>query len=591
MKKLNDFGLSIKIGAVVVVVIAAIVTTNYIIVVRNYTRDVQQDLMDKAAAFTAVADETKNHTSDMHAAGSFDTQRLLDAALDHVKKGGSYRDTDFYNTIPVVAGWNAAGDAAEREQIDFRVVAFEPRNKDNLPAKGSFVEAQLQELEAQIKSGGSESLGKIDEAANTLYYMRAVKLDESCMMCHGDPAKYDVPDAEGNIDGKDPLGFAMESWQPGDMHGAYMVALPLNRMDQQVAGFIKNGLFISVPLVALGIGVFAWLLRILMGKPLGHIVATLEEVARGNLTRKAAISRGDEVGRLSAAIDSTIDSLHSLLSDVAGSSRQIAAASTQIAASAEEMSSGLSKQEGESQQVAAAVEEMNATVQEVARQSSDAASAAKQSQQEAAAGARVVEETVTEIKGIATDVGSSATAVTTLGDKSQQIGEIIKVINDIADQTNLLALNAAIEAARAGEHGRGFAVVADEVRKLAERTTKATEEVASSIKDIQVQTGSAVQLIESGSTRVAKGVDLAQNAGQALGRISQSSQGLAGMVQSIAAAAEEQAASSQQIAKAVETINAVTRESSQGAAQVAQAASDLSQQSEKLQGMVQRFKL
>ncbi len=388
MKKLNDFGLSIKIGAVVVVVIAAIVTTNYVIVVRNYTRDVQQDLMDKAAAFTAVADETKNHTSDMHAAGSFDTQRLLDAALDHVKKGGSYRDTDFYNTIPVVAGWNAAGDAAEREQIDFRVVAFEPRNKDNLPAKGSFVEAQLQELEAQIKSGGSESLGKIDEAANTLYYMRAVKLDESCMMCHGDPAKYDVPDAEGNIDGKDPLGFAMESWQPGDMHGAYMVALPLNRMDQQVAGFIKNGLFISVPLVALGIGVFAWLLRILMGKPLGHIVATLEEVARGNLTRKAAISRGDEVGRLSAAIDSTIDSLHSLLSDVAGSSRQIAAASTQIAASAEEMSSGLSKQEGESQQVAAAVEEMNATVQEVARQSSDAASAAKQSQQEAAAGAR-----------------------------------------------------------------------------------------------------------------------------------------------------------------------------------------------------------
>ena len=194
-------------------------------------------------------------------------------------------------------------------------------------------------------------------------------------------------------------------------------------------------------------------------------------------------------------------------------------------------------------------------------------------------------------EGIATDVGSSATAVTTLGDKSQQIGEIIKVINDIADQTNLLALNAAIEAARAGEHGRGFAVVADEVRKLAERTTKATEEVASSIKDIQVQTGSAVQLIESGSTRVAKGVDLAQNAGQALGRISQSSQGLAGMVQSIAAAAEEQAASSQQIAKAVETINAVTRESSQGAAQVAQAASDLSQQSEKLQGMVQRFKL
>jgi methyl-accepting chemotaxis protein len=321
------------------------------------------------------------------------------------------------------------------------------------------------------------------------------------------------------------------------------------------------------------------------------IDTVLAGMRAGDLSQRLSSTTNDELGDIIVSLNATGDSLTTLVKDLSDASRQIAAASTQIAASAEEMSSGLSKQEGESQQVAAAVEEMNATVQEVARQSSDAASAAKQSQQEAAAGARVVEETVTEIKGIATDVGSSATAVTTLGDKSQQIGEIIKVINDIADQTNLLALNAAIEAARAGEHGRGFAVVADEVRKLAERTTKATEEVASSIKDIQVQTGSAVQLIESGSTRVAKGVDLAQNAGQALGRISQSSQGLAGMVQSIAAAAEEQAASSQQIAKAVETIKAVTRESSQGADQVAQAASDISQQSEKLQGMVQRFKL
>ena len=313
MKKLNDFGLSVKIGLVVLVVIGAIVATNYVVVVRNYRTDVRNDLMDKAAAFTAVADETKNHVSEMHAKKSFNDEALLAQALDHVKKGGSYRDTDFYNTIPVVSGWNAAGDAAKREHIDFKVVAFEPRNKDNQPAKGSFVEAQLQELESQIRAGGSETLGKIDSASNTLYYMRAVRLDESCMMCHGDPAKYDVPDSEGAIDGKDPLGFAMEGWKPGDMHGAYMVALPLTHMDDQVAGFVKNGLIVSAPLVAIGLGVFAWLLRVLMGKPLGHVVGTLEEVAKGNLTKKVGIQRGDEVGRLSIAIDTTVDSLHGLL--------------------------------------------------------------------------------------------------------------------------------------------------------------------------------------------------------------------------------------------------------------------------------------
>jgi methyl-accepting chemotaxis protein len=338
------------------------------------------------------------------------------------------------------------------------------------------------------------------------------------------------------------------------------------------------------------VGLVFWVTRSVTGR-VRRIDSVLAAMKNGDLSQRVTDTTNDELGDIIVSLNATGASLTELVKELASASRQIAAASTEIAASAEEMSAGLSKQEGESQQVAAAVEEMNATVQEVARQSSDAAGAAKQSQQEAAAGAKVVEETVTEIKGIATDVGSSAAAVTTLGDKSQQIGEIIKVINDIADQTNLLALNAAIEAARAGEHGRGFAVVADEVRKLAERTTKATEEVASSIKDIQAQTGSAVHLIESGSTRVAKGVGLAQNAGQALGRISQSSQGLAGMVQSIAAAAEEQAASSHQIAKAVETINAVTRESSQGASHVAQAAGDLSQQSEKLQGMVQRFRV
>jgi methyl-accepting chemotaxis protein len=234
---------------------------------------------------------------------------------------------------------------------------------------------------------------------------------------------------------------------------------------------------------------------------------------------------------------------------------------------------------------------MTASVAEVAQKAGAASSAAGASRQDSLGGSDVVEQTVTEIKAIADQVGQSAAAVSTLGKKSEEIGQIIKVINDIADQTNLLALNAAIEAARAGEHGRGFAVVADEVRKLAERTTKATEEVSTSIREIQEQTVNAVERIQAGSARMDHGVQLANSAGQALGRISQSSEGLAGMISSIAAAADQQSAASGDIAKSIEQMAAVTRESAQGAGQASEAASLLSQQAEKLRELVGRFQV
>jgi methyl-accepting chemotaxis protein len=269
----------------------------------------------------------------------------------------------------------------------------------------------------------------------------------------------------------------------------------------------------------------------------------------------------------------------------------VASASTEIAASAEEMACGLQTQEQQTQQVAAAIEEMSQSVMEVAGKSADASAAAEESQHLAEQGGKIVSNTVSTMQGIESDVNDSAATVNELGKRSQMIGEIIGVINDIADQTNLLALNAAIEAARAGEHGRGFAVVADEVRKLAERTQQATEEVSQSIRGIQAETDSAVQRIESSTGRVSKGVELATEAGSALSTIVRSSQSLQSMVQGIAAAANQQSAASGEIARAVEGINAVTRQSSEGASQAAQAASDLAHQSERLQSLVSRFRL
>jgi methyl-accepting chemotaxis protein len=234
---------------------------------------------------------------------------------------------------------------------------------------------------------------------------------------------------------------------------------------------------------------------------------------------------------------------------------------------------------------------MSQSVSEVAAKSADASSAAEESQHLAEQGGKIVSNTVSTMQGIEKDVNESAATVNELGKRSQMIGEIIGVINDIADQTNLLALNAAIEAARAGEHGRGFAVVADEVRKLAERTQQATEEVSQSIRGIQVETESAVQRIESSTSRVSQGVGLATEAGSALSTIVRSSQSLQTMVQGIAAAATQQSTASGEIARAVEGINAVTRQSSEGATQASQAAADLAHQSERLQALVSRFRL
>ena len=244
-----------------------------------------------------------------------------------------------------------------------------------------------------------------------------------------------------------------------------------------------------------------------MIKPVQEGSRTLATDGRtGDLTARMQGEYRGDLQLIKESINSVGGSLVDALRKVSEAVSATASASSQISSSTEEMAAGAMEQTSQAGEVASAVEEMTKTILENSRNASVAAETAKQARVRAEQGGKVVTETVDGMKRIAGVVHKSAETVRELGRSSDQIGEIISVIDDIADQTNLLALNAAIEAARAGDQGRGFAVVADEVRKLAERTTKATKEIAGMIKKIQSDTNDAVRSMEEGTNEVERGI-------------------------------------------------------------------------------------
>ncbi|MBI2419121.1 MAG: methyl-accepting chemotaxis protein [Ignavibacteriales bacterium] len=234
---------------------------------------------------------------------------------------------------------------------------------------------------------------------------------------------------------------------------------------------------------------------------------------------------------------------------------------------------------------------MTKTIFETSKSTNQASETAKNSGKRAAEGGKVVQQTIEGMNRISQVVNHSANTVFQLGQNSEKIGEIIQVIDDIADQTNLLALNAAIEAARAGEQGRGFAVVADEVRKLAERTTKATKEIALMIKQIQSDTSQAVASMKEGTIEVENGKKLANQAGSVLAEIVHGADLVSDVVSQVAAASEEQSATAEEIGKNIESMSLVMQETAQGVQQIAQAAEGLNRLTEGLENLIAQFKI
>jgi methyl-accepting chemotaxis protein len=345
-------------------------------------------------------------------------------------------------------------------------------------------------------------------------------------------------------------------------------------------------LTIIFSLAAVGIGIF--ITRGIVN-PVKKLVDLSEALAEGDLTKRLDDSSKDELGELAKWFNTFVAKLHTVISKVFEVTDQVASSSAQLAATAEQSASGTEKQTGQITQIATSMEEMSATAIEVAKCTMDASGLSKNAMETASRGGTIVSQAVEGMVRIEKSVKDSTSVIETLGKSSEQIGQIISVIDEIADQTNLLALNAAIEAARAGDQGRGFAVVADEVKKLAERTTKATKEITSMIQTIQTDTHSAVSSMEDGKKEVSEGVKLINQAGEALQEIVEMVKTMTEKVGEIATAAEEQSTSSEEISQNTESVTQVAKELASGADQSATAVKELSHLSEELRNMVGQF--
>jgi len=360
----------------------------------------------------------------------------------------------------------------------------------------------------------------------------------------------------------------------------------------QSSSSITINLVITVISLVLGLALAIFITRSIT-KPTNKVVEMLKDIAQGegDLTKRLDINSRDELGDLAKWYNTFIDKLHDIIAQVASNTEQLASAATEISSSAEELSAGVREQTNQTAQVSTAVEEMTATIVETSKNTGDAAEKAKAAASKSQEGSRLAEDTSRGMDEIVQASSVTTRNVEGLAEKATAIGEIIKVIDDIADQTNLLALNAAIEAARAGEQGRGFAVVADEVRKLAERTTKATKEVAETIKGIQADvTAANSQMVESQKI-VNKGKKLVQKTNGSLTEIFSAIEAVQEMMRQIATASEEQSAVAEQISKSVENVDRITKESATGSEQAAAAAEQLNRQAEELRHLVGGFRL
>jgi methyl-accepting chemotaxis protein len=392
------------------------------------------------------------------------------------------------------------------------------------------------------------------------------------------------------------MGIDLAALEKKTEEMATEIALLKQQVEQKRAEQNRSLLATTVVVSVAGLSVLmgiAFFTSFSILKPLKQIVAVLGELSEGDgdLTRRLNIAARDETGQLALSFNRFVDKLHGIISEVKKSATAVSESAGNLSVITDSTSAGVDQQRQQTEQAATAVTQMASTIQEVAKSAEQAAAAAVTSNSKANEGRIVVGDTVDAITELSDDVEATSQVMRKLKSDSENIGTVLDVIKGIAEQTNLLALNAAIEAARAGEQGRGFAVVADEVRTLAQRTQKSTDEIGQMIESLQNEANRAAAAAEQGRDRAKHTVAQARQAGQALDTIIEGIETINDMNAQIASASEEQSVVAEEIAERVVTIQGISEQTAAGSADTASASTRLNLLSDQLLNIVGQFHL
>jgi len=361
-----------------------------------------------------------------------------------------------------------------------------------------------------------------------------------------------------------------------------------NQADGRRASIIMIVLTVIGLLMALGMGFF---IAGIICRPLQEGVRFAEAIAEGDLTHSLEMKSSDEIGQLARALNIMREKLHTVIERMVETTAVVSSAASQLSTSSVQMATGTEEVASQAGTVAVASEEMAATSNDIAQNCHLSAENANRAAASTRDGFQVVQHTVEGIRSRGERTRENARIVASLGERSDQIGAIVSTIEDIADQTNLLALNAAIEAARAGEQGRGFAVVADEVRALAERTTKATKEIGEMIRSIQSETRTAIASMEEGVKGTERGAAEAAQLETSLQEILDQVSAVTMQISQIATAAEQQTSTTSEITSNIQQITEVVQDTARGAQESADASNELARSAEELRALAGHFRL
>jgi methyl-accepting chemotaxis protein len=451
--------------------------------------------------------------------------------------------------IPVVKAWSIVGQQGNRAGFQLRTPRQNPRNPDNAP---DAIEQTVLDYFADHPE--ATEFVHLDKADNAIRYFRPVRLTSECLMCHGDPVNASL--YWDNAEGKDILGYPMEGKTEGDLHGAFEIIKSLRASDAVLnAQIIKTAGLLALALVGICALIYLVIKRQIVA-PFTLLGLRLEDMAQGDgdLTKRLAVKGKTEVAWLSSSFNKFLAKVQKTIRHITQTGADISAQSDNLSSITTDLTHGVSQQLESTERIKEAMAAMIASVDNIANNAYTTAHAVQEADRETKAGYDMVQEVKQVIDQLALEVERGAKVIGELNQYSNNIGSVIDVIRSIAEQTNLLALNAAIEAARAGEQGRGFAVVADEVRVLASRTQKSTQEIQDTIQRLQETAQRASSVMAENQNRAVLSVEKVNAAGEKLDHIASMVNTITTQNSNIASAVEQQSRMSLEISRNIERV-------------------------------------